>query len=371
LDRVFPAFAARRHITVLPGWRAPAAHGAAQPGARRAALRDCSVVIPTVKREAEVARLLEAIGALPDTPAEVVIVDADPAHELGPQLLSWRAGRSVPFALAYVESPPGLTRQRNVGIDISTRDFIFFLDPEIVPLPGYFAEIRRVFGVDRDQCVGGVAGVVINEMSPQLRRRSRVRRAIGLLPRREPLIYDPSGGHTPRTFLNPFSGLRRVDILPGCACAWRREVFASHRFSCYFHEEADGEHIEMSLRAGRSWTLLCAGDARVRRDPGPERPAGYDAGRARLRNRYFIWKRHARPARRHVARFWITAVAGAAIEVLSFCLRPTRAAALRNAAGILVGALSCLTDPPHFAEPPARREYALEIETRRRVAQGV
>jgi GT2 family glycosyltransferase len=359
---MFPAFAARRHITVLPGWRAGAA--------RQPALRDCSVVVPTCGREAEVLRLLDAVAALPDTPAEVVIVDADPGRQLGSQLLSWRARCRAPFVLVYVECPPGLTRQRNVGIDISTQEFVFFLDPDIVPLPGYFAEIRRVFDSDRHGCVGGIAGVVINEMSPTLRRRARLRRAIGLLPRREPLIYDPSGGHTPRTFLNPFSGLRRVDILPGCASAWRRAVFSTCRFSCYFHGDPDGEDLELSIRAGRSWTLLCSGDARVRRDASPEVPADYGAGRARLRNRFFIWKRHAHPATRHVVRFWVTAFAGAAIELLSFCLRPRRIAAVRNAVGILAGALSCLTDPPRFTEPPARREYALEIETRRRAAQG-
>jgi hypothetical protein len=164
--------------------------------------------------------------------------------------------------------------------------------------------------------------------------------------------------------------LRRVDILPGCASAWRREVFADHRFSCYFQEDSEGEDIEMSLRAGRAWTLLCCGDARVRRDAASQIPAGHETGRARLRNRYFIWKRHARPGRRHLARFWISAAAGVAAEMLSFCLRPTRTAALRNAARILTGALSCLADPPHFAEPPARREYAIEADTRRRTAQG-
>jgi GT2 family glycosyltransferase len=362
LDRVFPAFVARRHITVLPGWRAGAA--------RRADLRDCSVVVPTVGREAEILRLLDALAALPDTPAEVVIVDAEPAHQLGSQLLSWRARRAAPFVLAYVECGPGLTRQRNVGIDISTRDFVFFLDPDIIPLSGYFAAIRRLFDADRQGCVGGIAGVVMNEMSPQLRRRARLRRAIGLLPRREPLLYDPAGLYTPRNFLNPFSGPRRVDVLPCCAAAWRREVFAANRFSCYFRDESEGEDVELSLRVGRSWTLLCCGDARARRDAGPESAADYETGRARVRNRYFVWKRHARPATRHVMRFWVTTIAGAAVQLLSFCLRPSRAAALRNASGILAGVLSCLTDPPHFKEPPARREDALEVETRRLVAQG-
>jgi GT2 family glycosyltransferase len=282
----------------------------------------------------------------------VVIVDGDPAGDLGARLHAWTARAAAPFALTYVGSPTELTRRRNVGVDISTRDFIFFLDPAAIPLPGYFAETRRVFDFDRQGCVGGVCGIVVTET----RRRHRLRRALALLPPLEPLLYHRSGAHTPREFLAPFSGLRRVDVLPGCATAWRRDVFAALRFSCFFQGNPEGEDVEMSLRAGRSWTLLCCGDARVQLARlEPAAAPGYDAGRAHVRNRCFVWKRHVRkPEMRHTARFWC----GAALSAAALAaFRP------RYAAGILAGIAGCITDPPRFVEPPARREYVLTAET--------
>jgi glycosyltransferase involved in cell wall biosynthesis len=348
LVRVTPTFQARRHVTALPGWRAASR--------RRPGLRDCSLIVPTAGRRDEVERLLDALLALPDAPGEVVVVDADPAHELGVALRRWVARDSAPFALVYAASPPGLTRQRNIGVDLSTRDFIFFLDPDALPLPGYFSAVRRVFDLDQARAIGGVTGVIVNEAQGRAR---------------DLLLYSSSGAWTPRTYRYPFSGLRRVDVLPGCGTAWRREVFDAHRFSCFFREHADGEDIELSLRAGRFWTLLCCGDARIQGVPRARPPApGYDAGRARIRYRHLIWTRHAsRPGPRNTARFWCNVLLDAAAAAGQFCLCPWQPAHLSHTAGILSGLAACLTDPPRFVEPPARREYALIAERPHLAAQ--
>jgi hypothetical protein len=349
LPRVFPTFHVRRHVTALPGWRAASR--------RRPALRDCSLVVPATGGRDEVSRLLDALLSAADAPGEVVVVDAAPSRELDVSLRRWAASAAAPFALVYVAGPPELTRQRNIGVDLSTREFVFFLDPGVLPLPGYFSATRRVFDLDTGAVVGGVAGVVVNETES-----------------REPgaLLYAPSGVWTPRSYRNPFTGLRRVDVLPGCAVAWRRDVFAAHRFSCYFREHPEGEDMEFSLRAGRSWTLLCCGDARVQRIP-PVSPVvpGYRDGRARVRNRYLIWRRHvSRPSPRHTASFWADALAAGAAAAADFCLCPWRPAHLARAAGILAGIHSCLADPPRFVEPPARREYTLAPDTPRLAAQS-
>src|SRR5689334_5248107 len=199
----------RTHITTLPGWRLPAA--------RNGALDDCCLVVATYGRHQELLRLLDALLALPDPPAEVVIVDGHPSRALGDLLRSWAAGQAMPFELVYVESPVGLTRQRNVGVDISTRENVFFLDDDAVPLAGYFEEMRRIFAADTERCVGAIGGCVINEMERPVAGRWRLRFALGIVPRIEPMIYYPSGTHTPRGLLKPFSGVRRIDVMPGCA----------------------------------------------------------------------------------------------------------------------------------------------------------
>jgi glycosyltransferase involved in cell wall biosynthesis len=304
-------------------------------------------VIPAEDAD-DVPRLLDSLLAIPDAPGEVVVVDAGPRYDLGPRLREWRERRHVPFILVYVAAPPGLTRQRNVGVDLSTRDFIFFLDPGVEPLPGYFAVTRGVFDLDRDRCVGGVTGVIVN----------RARRRSGC----DPLLYSRSGDCGPG--VPPFSGLRRVDVLPGAAAAWRREIFNTRRFSCFFGACPEGEDVEMSLRVGRTWTLLACGEARVKRvAPSSHAKLGYDSGYAVIRNRHFVWRRHiSEPGPRHEARFWLDAALHVMTALGAFCLRPWDLPRAAHAAGLIAGISSCLTDPPRFTEPPVRREYYLATE---------
>ena len=330
-----PVFGARSHRTALSGWRVPFS--------RRPALSDCSLVVP-VSDEHEIAPLLDTLLAVSDAPGEVVIVDAGPRRTASARLRDWGGRSPAPFILVYVASPPGLTRQRNIGIDVSTRDFIFFLDPGLEPLPGFFAAARRVFDVDRERCVGGVAGVILEG--------ARGRGA------RDSLRYPRSGSC--RLDAPAFVGLRRVDVLPGCASAWRREVFATRRFSCFFRDWPEGEDVDFSLRAGREWTLLACGEARVKRVVSSVGRFGYDAGLASVRNRRFVWRRRfPNPEVREELRFW----SRAALDWVAF-IRPWSPARLAHAAGMIAGMVSCLKDPPRFTEPPARREYFLRSEER-------
>jgi GT2 family glycosyltransferase len=340
-------------MTTLPGWRVPAA----APGA----LEDCCLVVPTYDRHDEVLRLLRNLLRIPDPPAEVVVVDGHPSRELGRILRDWTGVNPAPFDLVYVESPPGLTRQRNVGVDISSRDLVFFLDDDAVPLAGYFAEIRRAFAADRNQVVGGIAGCVLNEMDRPVARRWRLRFALRLVPRIPPMIYHPSGTHTPRGLLKPFTGLRPIDVMPGCAWTFRRDVFCLHRFSCFFQGYSQGEDLEMSLRVGKHWRFLCCGDARILHLPAAQgRPVSYTRGRMEMRNRHFIWKRHSPDAApRHVAAFWLDTALLVAMDLAWFVARPWKLRPIGHAVGTIREMFDCLIRPPKFEEPPARREYVL------------
>jgi len=355
----------RRHMTKLPGWRAEARR-------RHGALEDCGLVIATYNRRAEVLRLLGSLLAIPDPPAEVVVVDGCPPAQLGAELRRWVDSSAAPFDFVYVESPPGLTRQRNVGVDLSSRPYVYFLDDDAVPLPGYFREMARVFAEDRERRIGGIAGCVINEMDRPLAGRWRLRFALGIVPRIEPMIYYPSGTHVPRSVLKPFSGVRRIDVMPGCAWTFRREVFETERFSCFFGGYSQGEDLEMSLRVGRRWQLVCCGDARILHLPAEHgRPVSYARGVMEMRNRYFIWKRHTpHPAPRHRVSFWADTALLVAMDAAWFCRRPWQWQPLGHAAGTLREMIRCLRRPPRFEEPPARREYELADAGERELAAG-
>ena len=344
----------------LPGWRLSGTGGG---------LEDCSLIVPTYNRCHELVRLLDGLMQVADQPGEVVIVEGRNAPDVSRVLQEWVALRQPPFDVCYAEGPTGLTRQRNAGVDLSTRRYLFFLDDDAIPLPGYFAEMLRVFEADRERRIGALAGCVINEMSKPIPRRWRLRFALGIVPRIEPMIYYPSGTHTPRGLLQPFSGVRRVDVMPGCAWTFRREVFERDRFSGFFEGYSMGEDLEMSLRVGRRWEIYCCGDARIVHLPGPAgRPVSYRRGMMEMRNRYFIWKRHSpRPGARYVFRFWLDTAFLIAMDFAWFCVRPRRVEPLGHIRGMLAGLRECLLCPPVYQEPPARREYRLAGAT---AAQG-
>src|SRR6185312_2540319 len=140
----------------LSGWRATAT--------TIGGLTDCSLVVPTYERPGAITTLLDALLLLADTPADVVIVDGSRGRSTEGALKTWIGANTPRFDLSYVRSPAGLTLQRNVGVDASTGAFVFFLDDDCIPYPGYFQAIRDVFAHDTTNTVGAVAGAIANNM---------------------------------------------------------------------------------------------------------------------------------------------------------------------------------------------------------------
>ncbi|HTL96517.1 MAG TPA: glycosyltransferase [Gemmatimonadaceae bacterium] len=338
----------------LSGWRA-----AATP---RRGLTDCSLVIPTYERPAAITTLLDALLLLADTPADVVIVDGSRGRATGEALEAWIATNTPHFDLSYVRSPAGLTLQRNVGVDASTGAFVYYLDDDCVPFPGYFQAVRDVFARDTTSSVGAVAGAIVNNMGGTLAWRWRIRFALGVAQRAEPGSYLRSGVSVPITNVTPFAGTRRVQVVPGCAMAYRRAALERHRFSLYFSGYSQSEDLEMSLRLGHEWTLLWCGDAHVSHNHAPQgRPDAARKGRMEVRNRYFIWKRYVTPGVADSIRFWLDFAYGMGVDLLEFAAHPTSTVPLHHVRGVLSGLVSCLTDPPQYDEPPARREYEVDF----------
>ena len=331
-------------MTELRGWRY---RGTAPPS-----LADCSLVIPTCGRPAELVRLLDSLVELDAVPGEVVVVDGSSDRAAASALLDWSRGRSLSFDLVWLRAPAGLTRQRNVGLDASRGRYVFFLDDDCVPLSGYFTALRAALEDPAHVDVGAVGGSIVNVMGQPLPRRWQVRLALGIVPRLRPGIYYESCTSVPSSLQPHFTGCMTTDLVPGGAVAYRRAVFDEQRFSGFFEGYAQGEDVEMSLRIGRSWRLLWSGDAHVLHLHAPGgRPRGLAKGRMDVRNRYFIWRRHtplAAPI--HRVRFWLDIAFIGGWDLLTFLRHPARRGTLAHGAGVLVGALGCLLRPPSYRE---------------------
>lgn len=348
--------AAEKGAECLSGWR--------KLSTSTHALADCGLIVPTYRRPKEIVALLQLLVGLPDPPAELIVVDGSPAEDTERAVTEWATPLNLPFELVYVKTPVGLTRQRNAGIEASTKEFIFFLDDDCLPEPGFFRTLRGVFDSDPKKEVGAVSGSFLNELGRPLPLRWRLRFLLGLVPRGEPGKYYPTATSVPRSLLPPFTGTRPVDMVPGGATAFRRSVFAKHRFSHFFNGYSQGEDLEMSLRIGRDWKLLWCGDAYVHHHHTPGgRPASVHKGRMEVRNRFFIWKRYSPDARViDKIRFWLDIAYVFFYDVASFVVRPTQFWYVSHALGVAWGSVECWTYPPRYEEPPAVREFTFSIE---------
>jgi GT2 family glycosyltransferase len=336
----------------LPGWRIA-------PSKAPSGLMDCSLVIATYQRPEDASKLAVHLAAMTAPPSEVVIVDGSPGHETEQAIRAVCGNRTLPFELVYVRSPKGLTRQRNVGVDISTKPFVFFLDDDATPGVAYFVEMRRAF---EDDTVAAAGAPARNELDKAMPRRWQIRRALRLVPRTPPFIYNDAGTSAPTSLLKPFSGIRDVDLFPGYAFAVRRSVFDSMRFSGFFEGYSYGEDVEMALRIRRQARVVSCGSAPVEHHPSPGgRPPAYSKGRMEVRNKYFIWKRYSRnPNLLNRLRFHLDFGFLFVMDLAWFVTRPWKGHHLSHALGLLAGVVGCAAAPPQWDEPHPHKHFRLE-----------
>src|SRR4051812_44659145 len=134
-----------------------------------------SLVIATRGRPARLARTLDSLGACRALPAELVVVDGDRDGSAGPVLAEREADLGIP--IRHLASPPGLTRQRNAGIDAASGDVVVFADDDVDFEPALFARLAEAHADP------AVAGTTVRVVEPEARRvggaHSRLRRLLG------------------------------------------------------------------------------------------------------------------------------------------------------------------------------------------------
>src|SRR4029077_20437773 len=108
----------------------------------------------TRARPEGLARILQcAASALPDD-GEVIVVDGDPNRSAEPVAGDTRS-RHPRWHLISLPSRPGITAQRNVGIDAASGDVLVFLDDDCTFEAGFFEALQAPY---EDSAVVGVTG---------------------------------------------------------------------------------------------------------------------------------------------------------------------------------------------------------------------
>src|ERR1700730_15001218 len=130
-----------------------------------------SLVIATKGRPTPLRAALESGAETLPADGEVIVVDGDPGRSAEEPFAELRA-RHPHVSARYLATDPGLTLQRNAGIDASNGDVVVFIDDDCTVRPGMFEALAEAF---RDASVVGVTGQIEEPAAPRLGSNRRLR----------------------------------------------------------------------------------------------------------------------------------------------------------------------------------------------------
>ena len=153
--------------------------------------------------------------------------------------------------LMYRHTRPGLTYQRNFGVNMARGDIIYFFDDDVVLEPNYIKEMQRVFAGHPHY--GGGMGTITNLPSYK-RNFNYLMRGFFLIQRNYSSgMFTSSGMPTHPYGLATF---KDIHVIGGCGFAYRAEIFKKHRFDEHLIRYAYMEDCDLSKRVSKTWRMF-------------------------------------------------------------------------------------------------------------------
>jgi glycosyltransferase involved in cell wall biosynthesis len=112
-------------------------------------------VVATRNRQDALRLSLPMLLAQSRPPAQIVVVDSSDDPEPIRAIVE-AAAQATTIPVSFVSSAPGLTRQRNIGLERVSAPVVFFPDDDSLVLPGAMAAVMRIYERDADGVIGGV-----------------------------------------------------------------------------------------------------------------------------------------------------------------------------------------------------------------------
>jgi GT2 family glycosyltransferase len=241
-----------------------------------------SVIIATKGRPEPLRRTLESLREADPGPDEVIVVDGD--EHASARVLA----NEVELPLRYVHVEPGLTRQRNLGLEQAQGDVVVFLDDDVSVSPDLFARLEQAYG---DPGVVGATGWVDE---PRSERRggpaSGLRRVVLPGSRRRPGTFTRFG--YPRYVVASDPG-GDVEFMPGCFMSARRSEAQEVRFDEGLGAYGLAEDEDFSYRLSRRGRIRYLPDAVVVHEKlGFRTYDSRDLGRLVVQNRAYLFRKN-------------------------------------------------------------------------------
>lgn len=247
-----------------------------------------SFIIATRNRPDDLLRTVESVLAQSVLPGELCVVDSSDETPTRAQIEKLCADAEV--RLDYVHpAPRGLTVQRNVGIDRTTGDPVFFVDDDVELAPDCHEQILSEY--ERwDERLGGVRAAPVRPARPALFTRL-YRRLFGI----GGWWPEASGKVRPGFYVEGVSesaGVRRVEYFNGWFMSYRRAVFEHERFDEALSGYGYKEDIDFSYRVSRRYVLVQTPKAKCDHLKSPSsRMSSHQLQRMNLANQFYLHRK--------------------------------------------------------------------------------
>ncbi|WP_408466894.1 glycosyltransferase family 2 protein [Paraburkholderia fungorum] len=205
-----------------------------------------SVIVPTYRRTADLARCLAALDAQERHADEVIVIARHDDYATLDWLRTCEANRPDPRRWIMLVHKPGVVAACNLGIDSAGGDVLCFTGDDAAPHPDWVARIARAFG--NNPALGGLGGRDIahdhNAIAPGRKM------PVGLVRWYGRAIGNHHIG---------YGAARKVQVLKGVNMAFRRDAIGTLRFDTRLRGTGAQVHCEMAFSLEierRGWTLI-------------------------------------------------------------------------------------------------------------------
>jgi GT2 family glycosyltransferase len=234
-------------------------------------------------------------------PAELCIVDS--SDETPTRAHIEKLCAEGDLALDYHHpAPAGLTIQRNVGIDRTQGDPVFFIDDDVVLAPDCHQAVLDEYDKWGPE-LGGVRATPARPARPS-RATIAYRKLFGIGG-----WWPESSGKIRGGFyaegVSESSGVRSIEYFNGWFMSFRREVFEHERFDEALSGYAYKEDIDFSYRVSRRYKLVQTPKARCDHlKSGTSRMSSHQLQRMNLANQFYLHRKLMPQTPRNKAALW-------------------------------------------------------------------
>jgi GT2 family glycosyltransferase len=249
----------------------------------------CEIVVATKDRLDDLIHFISSLSSQTVLPTNLIIVDAGTDKKSISETLK-NAMKGSKINLVYLESQPGLTRQRNIGIARVSKDtdVVFFFDDDIVLSDStYVQKILDRYSEDASHQFGCIFGKDVSEIGKRekLVKKTLFERAwqkvagsvLGVISRlflvSSSRVYgvlssgmNTSNGHRTASECN-------ADWQPGCCMSFRKEVLDRFTFDETLVGYCMREDLDISFRIAREFRILYLPSASLLHKQSPQQRA--------------------------------------------------------------------------------------------------